>query len=133
MLGEQFAASKGKRTSRRVLSVDGGFTVEVSFEAKGMLAGVEYMEVASYTSSTRPDGGLFGSGQGVIITKDGEVVTWKGSGIGEVDAQGGTEYRGAIYFSTTSGKLAWLNKIAGVFEFSGDAEGNTDSKVWEWK
>ena len=32
MLGEQIGELRGKRTARRVLSTDGGFKVEVSFE-----------------------------------------------------------------------------------------------------
>ena len=42
-------------------------------------------------------------------------------------------YRGAVYYSTASPKFARLNTVAGVFEFSADAQGNTHSKTWEWK
>ena len=42
-------------------------------------------------------------------------------------------YRGAVYYSTAVPKLAPLNSVAAVFEFDVDAEGNTRSKLWEWK
>jgi hypothetical protein len=42
-------------------------------------------------------------------------------------------YRGSLTYSTTSPKLARLNSIAGVFEFDSDADGNTNSRTWEWK
>ena len=133
MLGQELGGSTGKRTGRRVLSVDGGFTVEVSFEANGTMLGVQCKEIGTYTSTSRPDGTLFGEGQGVLITPEGEVVTWKGSGVGVLSGGGSANYRGAVYYSTASAKLASLNKIAGVFEFEGDADGNTRSRIWEWK
>ncbi len=133
MLGEQLGEARGKRTGRRVLSVDGGFKVEVAFESKGKLLGVDNMEIGTYWSESRPDGSLYGEGQGVVITHDGEVATWKGGGVGKFVGGGAVSYRGAIYYSTASQKLARLNGGATVFEFDVDAEGNTHAKIWEWK
>jgi hypothetical protein len=133
MLGELLGEGRGKRTSRRVLSVDGGFKVEVAFESKGKMLGVDNMEIGTYWSESRPDGSLYGEGQGVVISNEGEVATWKGGGVGKFVGGGAVSYRGAIYYATTSKKLARLNGIAAVFEFDVDAEGNTQSKIWEWK
>ena len=133
MLGEQLGESRGKRTSRRVLSVDGGFKVEVAFESKGKMVGIDVNEVGTYWSASRPDGSLYGEGQGILLTQDGEAATWKGSGVGKFGEGGAVAYRGAIYVSTASKKLARLNGIVAVFEFDVDAEGNTHSKLWEWK
>ena len=49
------------------------------------------------------------------------------------EAAGAVSYRGAIYFNTATPKFARLNAVATVFEFEVDAEGNTHSKLWEWK
>ena len=133
MLGEQLGEGRGKRTGRRVLSVDGGFKVEVAFESKGKLLGVDITEIGTYWSESRPDGSMYGEGQGLMMTQDGEVATWKGGGVGKFVDGGAVSYRGAIYFSTASQKLARLNGAATVFEFDVDAEGNTHSKLWEWK
>jgi hypothetical protein len=133
MLGEQIGELRGKRTVRRVLSSDSGFKVEVSFEDAGKLLGADVMELASYTSTSRPDGTLYGEGQGVVITKDGESATWKGQGVGKFTKTGGVSYRGAVYYSSASPKFARLNSVAGVFEFEADADGNVHSKLWEWK
>lgn len=133
MLGEQLGEELGKRTGRRVLSVDGGFKVEVAFESKGKLLGVDIMEIGTYWSQNNPDGSLYGEGQGVVITNDGDVATWKGAGVGKFVGGGAVSYRGAIYYSTASEKLARLNGGATVFEFDVDPEGNTHSKLWEWK
>ncbi len=132
MLGELIEESKGKRTARRVLSTH-PLTLEVSFEAAGKLFGGDVMEIVTYTAHARPDGSLYGEGEGVYMTSAGEIVSWKGAGVGTMDAGGNASYRGAVYFSTAAPKFARLNTVAGVFEFQSDAQGATSSKTWEWK
>ena len=133
MLGEMIGESHGKRTGRRVVSTSPGFKVEVSFEDRGKLYGVESNNIGTYWSEPRADGSLYGEGQGVVITQDGETATWKGQGVGAIKANGAVSYRGAVYYSTASAKLARLNVVAAVFEFDVDADGNTHTKSWEWK
>ena len=133
MLGEQLGELRGKRTARRVLSVDDGLKLEVTFESRGKFAGADVMEIGTYWSATRPGGGLYGEGQGVVMSEDGETATWKGGGVGKFTGGGAVSFRGAIYYSSASPKLARLNGIAVIFEFDVDADGNTHSKVWEWK
>jgi hypothetical protein len=132
MLGESIGESRGKRTGRRVLSTN-PFKVEVSFETSGKLLGIETNEIVTYSSEARPDGSLYGEGQGVVITQGGDVATWKGQGVGKIVGGGAVSYRGAVYYNTASPKLARLNSVAAVFEFEADADGNTHSKLWEWK
>ena len=132
MLGEAIGESRGKRTGRRILSTD-GLKVEVSFEDSGKILGIEGNGITTYWAQTRPDGNLYGEGEGVFFTKDGEIATFKGQGVGKLQPGGAVSYRGAVYYSTASPKLARLNSIAAVFEFEVDANGNTHSKFWEWK
>jgi hypothetical protein len=134
MLGELIGESHGKRSGRKVVSVDGGgFKVEVSFEDSGKMLGGDTSGIGTYCSGTRPDGSLYGEGQGVLLTPDGGMATWKGGGVGKILPDGSVSYRGAIYYSTATPKLARLNSIAAVFEFDVDVQGNTHSKLWEWK
>jgi len=133
MLGEMIGEAKGKRTARRVISTDGGLRIEVSFEDKGKLLGHDIMDIGTYWSAPRPDGSLYGEGQGGIMTADGQFATWKGQGVGKLLPGGAVSYRGAIYLSTPGTAFARLNSVACVFEFDVDAEGNTNSKFWEWK
>jgi hypothetical protein len=130
MLGEQIAESRGKRTVRRVLP-DG--KVEVSFEDAGKLLGIDAGGPGTYWAEIRADGTLYGEGQGIMVTKEGETATWRGMGVGRFSAGGGVSYRGAISYYSTSPKLARLNSVAAIFEFEVDAAGNTSSKTWEWK
>ena len=133
MLGEQISEGRGKRTARRVVSTDQQFKVEVSFEEMTKLLGVDGMNLGTYISFPKPDGSLHGDGQGVFATTDGEMVTWKGIGVGRFGAAGAVSYRGTLSFTTTSERLYKINGMAGIFEFEVDSNGNTQSKIWQWK
>ena len=132
MLGEMIGESTGKRIVRRVLSTD-PLTVEVSFEDSGNMLGVKTTGFGTYTSAVRPDGSIYGEGQGGLMTQDGELVSWKGSGLGKFLEKGAVSYRGILYHRTTSQKLARLNTAPTVFEYEVDPQGNTHTKLWEWK
>jgi hypothetical protein len=132
MLGELFGESTGKRVLRRVVSSE-PVMVEVSFEDNGKMLGVKTEGFGTYMAHVRPDGTMYGDGHGVMITRDGETITWKGSGLGRFTEKGGVSYRGILYYRTDSKKLERLNQAPGVFEYEVDAEGKTRTKVWEWK
>ena len=132
MLGEQISVTTGKRVVRRVLSSDPP-TAEVSFEDSGHILGVATTGIGTYTSVVRADGSIYGEGEGVNFTVDGESVSWKGSGLGKFGPGGAVSYRGILYFRTASQKLARVNNTCGVFEYEVDTSGATTSKVWEWK
>lgn len=132
MLGDMIGETTGKRIVRRVLSAD-PLTVEVSFEDSGKMLGINASGFGTYSSAVRTDGSIYGEGQGGMMTQDGELVTWKGSGLGKFKDKGAVSYRGILYYRTTSQKLARLNTTPGVFEYEVDPQGNTHTKVWEWK
>jgi hypothetical protein len=132
MLGELIGQSSGKRTVRRIVSTE-PVTVEVSFEGMGQVLGVDAAEIGTYTSTIRCDGSIYGEGNGVLMTAEGDSLTWKGAGVGTFGERGAVSYRGAIYYYSASPKFSRLNTVAAVFEFDVDEAGNTKSKVWEWK
>src|SRR6059058_2406277 len=118
MLGEKIGEMSGKINSQRVLSnVGGGPKMETSFHANGSLLGTNVRERGTYWAVVRPGGTLYAEGHGVgTMKKDGSAT-----------------YRGAIYYQTTPPRLSRLNKVAVLFEYAVDAEGNTHSEEWEWK
>jgi hypothetical protein len=136
MLGEQIGQESGQTTGMRVLPGDGagGVKVEVSFQHTGTLLGILGSTIGTYVSETRPDGSLYGEGQGAFMTEDGEVAAWKGSGVGQFTGQGtAVSWRGAIYFQTTSERLGRLNGIAALFENDIDESGKSEDRTYEWK
>jgi hypothetical protein len=135
MLGDVLGEERGQTTGMRVLPSEGeGPKVEASFQASGQLLGMEATDMGTYVSVVRPDGTLFGDGQGVSMTPDGDVATWRGQGVGRFTGQGtAVNWRGAIYYQSASAKLARLNGVAAIFEFDVDKDGKTNAKTWEWK
>ncbi len=131
MLGDIVAEEKGKVTGVRVLPEG---KVEASFQAAGRILGVEMTNIGTYQSSPKPGGVFYGEGQGIVTTKDGEMVMWTGSGIGRPTGRGsGVTWRYSVSFQTSSQKLARLNSVWLVGEFEADENGNTLDKSWEWK
>ena len=134
MLGELVGEEKGKISGYRVIpSKGGGQRVEISFQAHGKMLGIEHRDLGTYWSVVQPNGFLYGEGQGVVMTKDGDRATWVAQGAGRFKPGGGVIWRGAVYYQTASPKLARLNGIAVVFEYETDAHDNTSAKYWEWK
>ena len=134
MLGEKIGGTSGKVTSQSVLpNPGGGPKMETSFQASGSILGVDVKETGTYRTVVRPDGTLYGEGQGVMILRDGKMATWTGHGVGTMKKDGTASYRGAVYYQTMPPRWSRLNKVAVVFEYAVDAEGNTRSEFWEWK
>jgi|SRR3972149_5414107 len=134
MLGEMIGETQGKITGNRVLPSDGQAPkVESSFQDSGKILGVEITNIGTYWSIVR-GGGLYGEGQGIIMTRDGEMAYWTGQGVGRFTGRGSASiWRGSLFYQTSSQKLAHLNSIAVVFEYEVDENGNTHDKLWEWK
>src|SRR5712692_2168206 len=126
MLGEKLGEETGKITSQRVLPNPGGMPrMESSFGATGTLAGVNHTSTVTYASHMRPDGTIFGAGEGLIMGAGGEQATLVGSGVGTLKKDGAVSYRGAVYYNSASPKWARLNNVAAVFEYEVDAQGST--------
>ena len=134
MLGEKICDYSGKVTARRVLpNPGGGPKMETSQQLSGKLLGVNATETSTYWSVVRPDGTLFGEGQGIAMSQDGDIATWVGQGVGTMGKDGSASFRGAVYYSSSSPKWSRLNNVAAIFEYQVDAEGNSRSTLWEWK
>jgi len=137
MLGEKLGEMQGKVTGQRILSPEGSSPkVETSFEISGTMLGVEVTAMGTYWSIVRPDGTIYGEcpWQGIITTKDGEMGTWAGTGVGRFTGEGtAISLRGALYYQIQSERLARLNTIAVPYEWDIDAQGNAQCQLWEWK
>ena len=134
-LGELIGEDRGKMTGERVLDVQVP-KMETSFTMEGNYRGTLCTDVGTYTSVLREGGVLYGEGQGIVTTKDGQgIATWTGQGIGRFIGPGRVSFRGSLFFRTPSmsqgGKLSYLNNIVGVFEYEVDEAGNCSSKTWE--
>jgi hypothetical protein len=133
MLGELITEERGKVTGRRILDSQAG-KMETSFTAMGKAKGVEGMDMGTYVSWMLPDASMEGKGEGVVLTNDGQMISWTGTGLGQMKSPGKIRYKGSLHFKTMSkGSLSSMNNVVGVFEHEGDMEGNVSTKTWEWK
>src|SRR3984893_19391555 len=99
MLGEKFDDLKAKVTGTRVLP---GNRVETSFQGQGRVLGVDCQEMGTYSSSMTAHGVLNGEGQGMAMSAQGDVLMWKGSGVGWPNEKGGTTFRYSLVKQSAS-------------------------------
>jgi hypothetical protein len=134
MQGERLGEETGTVTTQRVLPNPGGIPrMETTFRASGTLLGVGHMTTGTYASALRPDGTLYGEGQGLVMGQGGEMASWVGQGVGTLKAGGAVTFRGAVYYQTASAKWSKLNSVAVIYEYDVDAQGKTSAQFWEWK
>jgi hypothetical protein len=135
MLGDIIYEQKGKISSQRVLDVKGP-KIESTSEGNGVINGIEVTDLVTFYSIPVEDkqaNTIYAEGYGVITSKDGEMATWKGYGIGRQSGNKQT-HRGSVFMSTSStGNLSFLNNKVGVFEYEIGENGNNSGKIWEWK
>lgn len=136
MLGDLIYEAQGKVVGYRVLDVKGP-KIEVSITQNGTLKGrIEAIDIVTYWSIPTPGGAYYAEGKGVFMAKDNpnDSAAWTGQGIAHYSGQKRRDV-GSVFCRTTSttGKLAFLDNMVGVFEYTTDEMGNSEGKIWEWK
>jgi hypothetical protein len=131
MLGDQIAELKGKISGHRVLDIEGP-TMETNVSIEGIFRGTQVTQYMTYISKPLSHGVIHAKAKGVMRSDESEIVVSTGEGIGRIDPSG-VKWRGcAFYRTSSSGKLAFLNNLVGLFETTVDKEGNFTEKIWEW-
>ena len=134
MLGEQIGEFQGKVIGQRVLPFEGPIPkMETTVEFSGPLVGIQSTTTVTYVTIPRADGSIYGQGQGVVMTAEGDMATFQAAGIGNFAQDGSIGFRGAIYYETAAPKLARLNGIAAIYEYDVAADGSVSGNIWEWK
>ena len=137
MLGQKLGDENGRVTSRRVLdSGDPHYVkMEISFEAQGTLLGMQANNMGTYTVFNRVGSQIYGEGQGIVMTQDGNSAIWNGHGVGTPTGDGmGIKFAYSIAFQAEpTGKLAALNDVLVVGEHTAAGDGSTVSTYYEWK
>ena len=76
---------------------------------------------------------IYGQGQGVLQSKDGEEATYTFQFIGSLK-EGGQPPHGSWYIYTNStGKMAFLNNMVGITHSEIGKDSEFYTKVWKWK
>lgn len=135
MIGEMISDLHGKVTVIRILpQLATTPKIETSISQSGKMLGLDVTDMTTYSSIMQPNGVLYGEGNGVAMSKSGDMAMYKASGLGKMTGKGSAvSFRGIIYFQTMSQKWASLNGTPVVFEYETDENGDTTAKTWAWK
>ena len=132
-LGEPFFEERGQVTGQKEI---GPNMMHITFSANGTLKGnIEVKNTGDFVSVSKGENLFFDKGQGAITTTDGsETANYTIIAVGNVTQDGKQEIQGAAVYSTDStGKLAFLNNILGIFKAEVDETGGFVSNEWQWK
>ena len=133
-LGELVLEDSGQITGIRVLSTDAsGTTLELNLQLSGTIRGVGQNTLWTYTMLQRPDGSLYGQGNGVLTTVNGDVIHLIGSGSGKANPGGTVRFCTMLHPHGATGQNADLNAIGLAGECEVAADGTATNKCWEWK
>ncbi len=133
-LGELVLEDSGQITGIRVLPTDAsGTTLELNLQLSGTIRGVGQNTLWTYTMLQRPDGSLYGQGNGVLTTVNGDVIHLIGSGSGKANPGGTVRFCTMLHPHGATGQNADLNGIGLVGEYDVAADGTANNKNWEWK
>jgi hypothetical protein len=137
MLGDKIGELTGRVTGMRVLPGNDYryIKMEITIQQSGQFFGADAMDIGTYTIFERVPGQIYGEGQGITSSADGESAIWNGHGVGRATGQGmGTSIRFSIaYQAGPSGQLSRLNQVLVIGEHEVDDDGNTRTTFWEWK
>jgi len=140
MQGELLGEGSGRVTGVRTLRSDGqgaragvSFYFEVSFQGTNNLLGAEMSEFGTYWQVVRPGGALYGEGENVMTTAEGEIAHWTGFGVGRPTGAAPASRWGVCgSFLAATGRLERLATVANVVEYEVDESWNYRWKMWEW-
>ncbi|MGD1838349.1 MAG: hypothetical protein ACPKPY_09885 [Nitrososphaeraceae archaeon] len=133
MLGDLIYEGKGRITNSRVLNAEEN-KIEYTMEEEGKFnKDIDVTMTTTFWTVPAGKNIVYGESEGIITTKDGEGTTiCKAYGVGRYSESGGTSFRGAIFYKSSTGKLSFLNNMIGVLEAEVD-EHHHLAKIWEWK
>jgi hypothetical protein len=132
MLGAELGQEHGCIIGQRVLDAEGP-KIESTFSAEGTYRSIDITDLGTYWTIPRTGGALYGQGQGLLTTTDGQFVTWTAQGLGRFIAPRTIWFRGSTFYQTDStGSIAFINNLMAVFEYEVNAVGNTSARNWEW-
>ena len=133
MLGAELGQEVGRIICQRIVDAEGP-KIESTFSAEGTYRTIAVTDLGTYLTIPRSSWNLYGQGQGVLTTTDGQIATWVAQGLRRFTAPHVIRFRGSvIYHTDSSGTLAFINNNEAVFEYEINEIGNTSARNWEWE
>lgn len=134
ILGKPFFDERGKITNQRVVNVGDNVDLEISLTSGGSVNGLNATDTATFLSTIRSDTTVFSKGCGILTAENAEIATYTFQGLGRYTPSGELMSNGVLFLETDStGRLAFLNNLVGIFKNKIDRMGGTVTKTWELK
>jgi hypothetical protein len=133
-LGDQIGEASGRITGTRVLAPEGQpVKVEVALQGSGTMLGQQITDVGTYWQTLRPGGVLYGEGDNLFLTPDGQSAHWTGFGVGRPTGPFPAGHFAVCGSALTdSQSLGRLNEVVTAIEFDVGEDGNYHWTAWEW-
>jgi hypothetical protein len=134
-LGDQLGESSAKISGTKVLASEGQHVkMEVSFQGRGTMLGEEIADYGTYWQTLRSGGVIYGEGNVVWLTNDGESIRWWGFGVGRPTGPPPAGHFAVCGSAQTeSQRFIRLKSVATLTEYDADEEGNYHWTLWKWK
>ena len=131
MLGKHVGSMTGSTTVKALPSDYGMPSLETTGMGEGTLLGHPVQFIATYGAEMQPDGSFYGEcpNSGAILAPNG-AATYRATGAGSPTEDGGSKFRGAVYFSSHSEAFAELNGTACAYSWDVDAEGTAKWEIY---
>ena len=133
-LGDQIGEASGRITGTRVLAPEGQpVKVEVALQGSGTMLGQQITDVGTYWQTLRPGGVLYGEGDNLFLTADGESAHWTGFGVGRPTGPFPAGHFAVCGSALSDSQaLGRLNEVATAIEFDVEEDGSYRWTAWEW-
>lgn len=129
-----YELTSSNNTGSEVLSSDPPVTKD-SFTHQGFMQGIGNVTEQGTYISTYSVKGYVSEGEGIIISEDGQFVTFTSKDTGSADDEGNFMYKGAIIFDSTEpvGIFSKLDNQIGLYITWSGNNGTNWSKTWLWE
>lgn len=129
-----YELTSSNNTGSEVLSSDPPVTKD-SFTHQGFMQGIGNVTEQGTYISTYSVKGYVSEGEGIIISEDGQFVTFASKDTGSADDEGNFLYKGAIIFDSTEpvGIFSKLDNQIGLYITWSGNNGTNWSKTWLWE
>lgn len=132
-LSAQIGSIQCRISGQRVLdNVGNSPAVEITWQGEGNTDGIAYSAQGTYSAYMRNGFWCGEQKGGIVLTPDGAAGVFTASGVGHSTADGGSSFRGPVYFWSDDERLAPLNGRCFVYEWEVSPDGTAEAKLFEW-
>ncbi len=131
LIAEEF----GEPMGFRILPDEGkGQWIEVSNRSQGKFLGEDSTTLVTYKFTVKPDGSLYGEGQGIAYLKDGSMSAWTATGTGTQKGPGSPQsWKVNFQYRNPTGKFTRFADRPLYVEYEVDEAWKSKARLFDTK